>query len=116
MKKYVEYIRRSAGENYIWEGGSIFGDWLFYKPELVHWQEPDAHTDKDLIATAFYGYSTQLLVLAAQVLGFEEDVTEYQDVLDKLGAADVHDWQRNPKSHSCFGHGQHQLIAVALLG
>lgn len=87
MKKYVEFIREDAGRNYIWEGGSVFGDWLFYKPELVNWTEPDGHTDPDLIATAFFAYSTKILIMAAQELGKEEDVRTYSEVLERIKQA-----------------------------
>lgn len=84
MKEYVDYIRNKGGENFIWAGGSLFGDWLFYKPELRYWTVPDAHTDQDLIATAFYAYSTNLLILAAKELGYEEDAIEYTNILEKI--------------------------------
>jgi len=87
MKKYVDFVRQDAGRNYIWENGSVFGDWLFFKPELINWTVPDGHTDQDLIATAFYAYSTELLIKAAKALGKEEDVKEYSEVLDHIKQA-----------------------------
>ncbi len=81
MKKYVDFVRQDAGRDFIWNNGSVFGDWLFYKPELIEWRVPDGHTDQDLIATAFYAYSTQLLINAAEVLGKEEDVKTYSELL-----------------------------------
>ena len=73
MKKYVNYVQQSAGDNCLWEGGSVFGDWLFYKPELKFWTEPDGHTDPDLIATAFYAYSVSILANTAEILGENEE-------------------------------------------
>ena len=87
MKKYVDFVRKDAGRNFIWEDGSVFGDWLFFKPEMSKWRDPDGHTDQDLIATAFYAYSTQLLIEAAEVLGKDEDVKEYSDVLENIKKA-----------------------------
>lgn len=87
MKKYVEYVRKEAGEDYIWEGGSVFGDWLFFKPELNFWTVPDGHTDQNLIATAFFAYSTSLLQKSAAVLGKKEDVEEYQALLKNIKKA-----------------------------
>lgn len=84
MKSYVDYIRKKAGEDYIWGRGSLFGDWLFFKPELQYWTVPDAHTDQDLIATAFFAYSTELLILAAQELGYTDDVVMYTEVLENI--------------------------------
>src|SRR5690606_37389210 len=49
MKAYVEYIRKVADEDYIWKNGSVFGDWLFYRPEMHSHAEPDGYTNNDLI-------------------------------------------------------------------
>ena len=87
MKKYVDFIRKDAGRDYIWNNGSVFGDWLFFKPELTHHTVPDGHTDQDLIATAFYGYSTKLLIAAAGVLGKTEDVETYGEVFERVKKA-----------------------------
>ncbi|RYF96051.1 MAG: hypothetical protein EOO00_03670, partial [Chitinophagaceae bacterium] len=87
MKKYVEYIRKIAGESYIWKNGSVFGDWLFYKPALYSHAEPDGYTNNDLIATAFFAYSTSILKNTAAVLGNTADVTEYTALLAKIKAA-----------------------------
>ena len=69
MKAWVEYIRKKAGDSYIWKGGSIFGDWLFYHPPVNNHTEPDGYTEHDFIATAFYAYSTSILAEAAKALG-----------------------------------------------
>ncbi len=87
MKKYVDYVRTAAGENYIWKGGSVFGDWLFYKPGLGQFTVSDGHTNQDLIATAFYAYSTKILMMAAKELGKENDVKEYSAVFEKVKKA-----------------------------
>lgn len=84
MKKYIEYIRGIAGPSMIWKGGSVFGDWLYYHPELFNHTTADGHTDHDLIATAFYAYSTSLFVKAAKVLGKEEDAAEYQQLVQQI--------------------------------
>ena len=80
-------MRREAGDDHIWKGGSVFGDWLFYRPGIEDWGVPDGHTNHDFIATAFYAYSTKLLMQTAQVLGKEEDVKEYAAVYEKVKKA-----------------------------
>lgn len=87
MKKYVEFMRREAGDDYIWKGGSVFGDWLFYRPGLEDWGVSDGHTNHDFIATAFYAYSTRILMQTAQVLGKEIDVKQYATVYKKIKKA-----------------------------
>ena len=84
MLAWVEYIKRTSGDDYIWNGGSIYGDWLFYHPPVNNHTEFDGHTDHDFIATAFYAYSTQLLVKAAEIFGQSENAGVYRAVHDKI--------------------------------
>lgn len=84
MLAWVEYIKKTAGDDYIWNKGSIYGDWLFYHPPVNNHPEPDGHTDHDFIATAFYAYSTQLLVEAANIFGHSEDAGIYRAVNEKI--------------------------------
>ena len=84
MKAWVEYIRKKAGDGYIWKGGSKYGDWLFYHPPVNNHPEPDGYTQPDFIATAFYAYSSKLLSLAAKDLGKTEDGKFYEDLFNKI--------------------------------
>ncbi|MGD0756310.1 MAG: family 78 glycoside hydrolase catalytic domain, partial [Bacteroidales bacterium] len=84
MKAWVEYIRKKAGDNYIWKDGSVFGDWLFYHPPVNNHTEPDGYTDHDFIATAFYAYSTSIVSEAAKALGKTEDAKMYADLFNKI--------------------------------
>jgi alpha-L-rhamnosidase len=84
MKKWVEYIRKKAGESFIWKNGSIYGDWLFYHPPVNNHTEPDGHTEHDFIATAFYAYSASILASAAKELGKTDDEKTYSDLYNKV--------------------------------
>jgi alpha-L-rhamnosidase len=84
MKAWVEYIRKIAGDTYIWKGGSKYGDWLFYHPPVNNHTEPDGYTEHDFIATAFYAYSTSLLSEAALILGKTDDAKMYGDLFAKI--------------------------------
>jgi alpha-L-rhamnosidase len=84
MKAWVEYIRKKAGDNYIWKNGSVFGDWLFYHPPVNSHTESDGYTDHDFIATAFYAYSTSILSETAKALGKTEDAKMYTDLFNKI--------------------------------
>lgn len=82
MKAFHESVR-SIAQNNLWNSGRHFGDWLFYSPE------DDKHgmaavTDKYLIAQCFYGHSTQNIINAARVLGYEEDVQNYNSLLQEI--------------------------------
>jgi len=84
MRAWVEYIRKNAGDKYIWKGGSKYGDWLFYHPPVNNHTEPDGYTEHDFIATAFYAYSTSILADAAKALGKTEDAKMYSDLFNKI--------------------------------
>jgi alpha-L-rhamnosidase len=92
MKAWVEYIRKKAGDTYIWKSGSVFGDWLFYHPPINNHQDPDGYTEPDYIATAFYAYSTKLLSLAAKDLGKTEDEAFYTELFNKIKNVFVHEY------------------------
>ncbi|MEI7735751.1 MAG: glycoside hydrolase family 78 protein [Ferruginibacter sp.] len=85
MKAYVDYIRNNAGDSYLWKGGSVFGDWLFYKS--MHQTENDGYTSPDMIATMFYAYSAKIVAQVAAVLGNTADEKLYTDVFEKVKAA-----------------------------
>ncbi|HTD23260.1 MAG TPA: glycoside hydrolase family 78 protein [Terriglobales bacterium] len=88
MVKWVEYERQRAGNEYIWKNDFQYGDWLAYAaPNSEARSYPGATTGKDLIATAFFAYSTDLLERTAQVLGKKDDAARYGDLLAKIKAA-----------------------------
>jgi len=85
MVAWVEYIRSCAGDSYLWNTGFHFGDWLsFQSPSPAG---VSAITDTDLIATAFYAYSTSLVRRAAEVLGKQEDASRYAELEQKIKQA-----------------------------
>lgn len=85
MTKWVEYVRRSAGDDYIWNEGFHFGDWLAFATTRSDY--PGATTGKDLIATAFYARSTDLLHRIADILGRKDDSAKYLDQFNRIKAA-----------------------------
>lgn len=87
MKAWVEYIRKKSGDELIWKGGSVFGDWLAYLPAPERASEPDGFTSKDYVATAFFAYSVKLLAQAADVLDKKEDAATYKALFEKIKKA-----------------------------
>jgi alpha-L-rhamnosidase len=85
MARWVEYERKRAGDDYIWDGDFHFGDWLAFATNRSDY--PGATTGKDFIATAFFAHSTDLLRRAAQVLGKQEDATRYGQLLANITSA-----------------------------
>jgi alpha-L-rhamnosidase len=90
MKAWVEYIRGQAKDD-LWNSGTHFGDWLFYRP----FDDNDgrsAVTDKYLIAQCFYANSTQLLINAAAVLNKKDDSANYARLLQHIKDAFLHEY------------------------
>lgn len=92
MKAWVEYIRKRAGDSCIWKGGSIFGDWLFYRPKPESASEPDGATNQDYISTVFYAYSCKLLAESAAILGKAEDARAYNALFKKIQTAFLNEY------------------------
>jgi alpha-L-rhamnosidase len=85
MKAWVEYMRREAGEKYLWSSGFTFGDWLAFATTDSDY--PGATTDKDFIETAYFARSTALLAKTAEVLGKKEEAAEYAELEEKIKSA-----------------------------
>ncbi len=85
MAGWVEYIRGRADQDYIWRKDFQFGDWLDYRGKDARWPSPV--TNNELVATAFFAYSTQLLAKAAQALGKTSDAERYTDLAYRVKVA-----------------------------
>ncbi|MDN3579944.1 alpha-L-rhamnosidase [Mucilaginibacter flavus] len=92
MKAYVDKMVKSAGESRIWKGGSVFGDWLFYRPGIYDFSEPNGYTNPDFIATAFYAYSAKLLSQSAAALGNTADEKKYGDIFESIKKAFIRNY------------------------
>ncbi|GIV79953.1 MAG: alpha-L-rhamnosidase [Litorilinea sp.] len=86
MVGWVEFMTRQAGNDYIWDSGFHFGDWLAIFPEANPLM-PAPKTSTALIATAFFAYSTRLLAECAAALGKTADAERYQDRYERIRAA-----------------------------
>jgi alpha-L-rhamnosidase len=82
MAAWVGYMRERAGDDLIWDGDFHFGDWLAYNTTRSDY--PGATTDKDLIATAYFAHSTDLLRRIASVLDREDDAARYAALADSV--------------------------------
>jgi alpha-L-rhamnosidase len=82
MARWVEYERTRAGADLVWDGDQHYGDWLAFASTASDY--PGATTGKDLIATAFFAHSTDLLSQAARVLGKTEDAAKYARLLGQV--------------------------------
>lgn len=87
MKAWVDYITNDTLDKYLWTSsnddkklwGKHYGDWLgIDAPEGSY----KGSSDEDLIASAFYAYSTKLVIKAGNVLG--KDVSEYERLYENI--------------------------------
>ena len=90
MKMWVEYMREQAGDDYLWIGGKHYGDWLAFATTRSDY--PGATTDKDLIASAYYSYSSELLAKIAGVVGKAQDAAEYSRLSENIKKAWVNEF------------------------
>ena len=82
MCRWVGYMRSAGPEEYLWLGGYHYGDWLAMDAGGDTYV---GATSDDLIASAYFAYSTELVIKAGKVLG--KDVTEYQKLYENVVSA-----------------------------
>jgi alpha-L-rhamnosidase len=75
MVRWVEYCQKNSKE--LIRPAAGYGDWLSIK----------ADTPKDLLATAYFAYSTKLTAKAARVLGKQEDAAKFEELFGQIKAA-----------------------------
>jgi alpha-L-rhamnosidase len=85
MARWVAYEQQRAGPDLVWDGDFHFGDWLAFATTRADY--PGATTGKDLIATAFFAHSTDLLQRTAAILGRKDDAARYAGLLTRIKAA-----------------------------
>ena len=85
MAGWVEYVRSRVDKDYVWRRDFQFGDWLDYRGSDA--RRPAPVTNNELVATAFFAYSADLLANAARVLGKTDDAERYADLAQKVKAA-----------------------------
>ena len=82
MRGWVNYMRRFGDEDFLFLGGKHYCDWLALDAGGGQYR---GATQSDLIATAFFAHSTDLLIRAGRVLG--EEVTEYEELYKNVREA-----------------------------
>ena len=79
MRRWVEYQHSAGSEEFLWLGGYHYGDWLAMDAGGDSYV---GATSNDLIASAFFYYSTTLLIKAGEVLG--RDMSEYKMLKENI--------------------------------
>jgi len=86
MTAWVEYIRSQSRMGLVWSDGRHFGDWVALDAKDGSYI---GATPTDLIATAYYAYSSELLTKAAVRLGKDDDARKYFKLREEIGDAFV---------------------------
>ena len=82
MRRWVDYMHAFGDEEFLFIGGNHFGDWLGMdagEGEYI------GATQTDLIASAYFAYSTSLLIKSGEALG--EDMTDYKALYKNVRSA-----------------------------
>ncbi|GAA4137646.1 glycoside hydrolase family 78 protein [Actinomadura keratinilytica] len=85
MRAWVDHVHSLTGEDLLWNSGYQFGDWLDPtappdRPEL-------GKTFAEIVATAYFARSAELVGRAAAALGRQEDADHYTDLAARIRAA-----------------------------
>lgn len=81
MVKWNNYVRAQGDNEYLWNTGFHFGDWLgldAFEGSYV------GATPVDLIATAYFAYTIGIIAKVANVLGKEKEHKEYTELYNKI--------------------------------
>ena len=90
MKAWVDYMKGRAGEDFLWTGDFHFGDWLAFATNRSDYT--GATTEKDLIATAYFSYSSGLLSKTAEIIGKTENAKRYAKLSDDVKKAFINEF------------------------
>ncbi len=78
ITKWLGYMTKRAGDDYLWTDDPHFGDWLAFATTRSDY--PGATTEKDLLATAYFYYTSTLTAKIAGIIGKKEDAVKYRQL------------------------------------
>ena len=90
MCAWVDQVAALAGDQYLWDKGFQFGDWL--DPTAPPDSPAQARTDKAIVASAYFAYSAGLVAEAAAVLGRTQKQSHYSALAEKARTAFVREY------------------------
>ncbi len=90
IKKWVAYMSERAGDDFLWIGDQHFGDWLAFATTRSDY--PGATTEKDLIATAYFYYTTRLTAKIARIIGENNDAAHFLKQAENIKQAFINEF------------------------
>jgi alpha-L-rhamnosidase len=85
MKAWINYMKTRSGSSFLWNNGEHFGDWLAFASDRSDYT--GATTDKDLIATAYFAWSTKLVSRIAKILDKQADAKAFDELYNNVRGA-----------------------------
>jgi alpha-L-rhamnosidase len=85
MRAWVDLVAERAGEGRLWAGGFQFGDWL--DPTAPPDQPFKAQADPDVVATAHFARSAEVVAVAAGLVGELDAANEYAQLAHEVRGA-----------------------------
>jgi alpha-L-rhamnosidase len=85
MRAWVDRVAELAGPGRLWDTGFQFGDWL--DPTAPPERPEAAKTPGEIVATAYFARSADIVARAAEVVGRTEDAARYAALADDVRRA-----------------------------
>ena len=85
ITKWMGYMTKRAGDDYLWTDDPHFGDWLAFA--TTNSDYPGATTEKDLLATAYFYHTSILTAKMAEILGKPDDASKYKTLAANIKEA-----------------------------
>ncbi len=79
MKKWIGYLHNFGEDEFLFVGAHHYGDWLAMDAGYGIYE---GATQTDFIGSAYFAYSTALVIKAGKILG--EDVAEYEELYQNV--------------------------------
>ena len=118
MKGWEDYMIEHSGDRYIFDYGFHFGDWLAFAEYMSYkYAAPDygysgAHTDKDLIATAYFYYTTGLMQKIATLLAKKRMRSNMQNCVKNKSSLPKRVCDRNRKINFQYANGLYSRLII----
>ncbi|HET6530544.1 MAG TPA: family 78 glycoside hydrolase catalytic domain [Actinoplanes sp.] len=90
MRAWVDRMEDLAGSDLLWSGGFQFGDWL--DPTAPPDKPAQAKADPDVIATAHFARSAEVVGQAAALTGDADTAARYSALADRVRTAFAHEY------------------------
>ncbi|GAB2844019.1 glycoside hydrolase family 78 protein [Actinocorallia aurea] len=85
MRAWVDHVEGLAGDGLLWDSGFQFGDWL--DPTAPANRPEAAKTYPEIVATAYFARSAELVGRSARVLGRTEEAVRYEELAARIRKA-----------------------------